>query len=661
MEKKNKKGIVKKLLSTVLALALILTLLPNSTTVQAANADVNWDSGNDLEFKKDSTISSESGTTSYKYKDIELTTNGNAVFSTLISKAGNYRMNIKLPDANEDTVTFKTTNGKRLSKIVVTVAAYTANGAELSDGWKFNWSDMELTWTGSSEEATLSYDWNDNSPAVELQYISSIAFYYDNRTVPVSPNFTYNEGEGSFSTNGIDVGELTTMYYVGEEWTSDKPTEPGTYKVGVSVSGNETYMDCLVSDSSWTYTVTYKEYKESIEADTWAIKAAIKSSSDEINKAVLSEEELAQVASGTKAQIDAVASTASVDDGSEEYVYYYVTKKNDLKEYELFNNGGLEIGLWKMFTTDGSDAAKVTEINGKVKIGLTLPSYDDFDASKHSYKLICGMYCNEEDGKVIDLELDENNELTFEVDKLWDYYAVLYKEKANTASDNTTNTTDKTTNTTDTTDTTGTTTDTTGTTTSTTDTTGTTTSTKTTIATDTKFSTSDYVGKAMEVTTKNGGWYFSNVTTAVDFDPSFETGKELADVSKKLATVTLPSTLKYTTLDFAYSGDLPGTANVTVNLASAGFTEGSTVYLYYYNPDTNSFELICDSTYQNGSATFTMTHCSEYIVTSEKLPSALTVAAPKTGDSTDSLPFVLVLICGCAVIGTALIRKKVVR
>ena len=181
------------------------------------------------------------------------------------------------------------------------------------------------------------------------------------------------------------------------------------------------------------------------------------------------------------------------------------------------------------------------------------------------------------------------------------------------------------------------------------------------LSTDTKFSTKDYVGKAMEVTTKNGGWYFPNVTTAVDFDPSFEVGKDLPAVSKKLSTVTLPATLKYVTLDFAFSGDLPGTANVTVNLASAGFTEGSTVYLYYYNPDKNIFELVCDAAYKNGSATFTMTHCSEYIVTSEKLPSALTATTPKTGDTTNAIPFVLALICGCAVVGFVVVRRRTVK
>ena len=179
------------------------------------------------------------------------------------------------------------------------------------------------------------------------------------------------------------------------------------------------------------------------------------------------------------------------------------------------------------------------------------------------------------------------------------------------------------------------------------------------LSTDTKFSTKDYVGKAMEVTTKNGGWYFPNVTTAIDFDPSFEVGKDLPDVSKKLSTVTLPATLKYVTLDFAFSGDLPGTANVTVNLASAGFTEGSTVYLYYYNPDKNIFELVCDATYKNGSATFTMTHCSEYIVTNEKLPSALTAKTPKMGDTTNAIPFVLALICGCAVVGFVVVRRRI--
>ncbi len=181
------------------------------------------------------------------------------------------------------------------------------------------------------------------------------------------------------------------------------------------------------------------------------------------------------------------------------------------------------------------------------------------------------------------------------------------------------------------------------------------------LTTDSKFSTKDYVGKAMEVSTKAGKWYFSSVTAAVDFDPSFEVGKKLEDVSKKLATVTLPTTLKYVTLDFAFSGDLPGTANVTVDLSSAGFTEGQTVYLYYYNPDKNIFELTSEAAYKNGSATFTMTHCSEYIVTNEKLPTALTSVTVKTGDATNAIPFVIALICGCAAIGVVVVRRRTVK
>lgn len=182
-----------------------------------------------------------------------------------------------------------------------------------------------------------------------------------------------------------------------------------------------------------------------------------------------------------------------------------------------------------------------------------------------------------------------------------------------------------------------------------------------TVSTDTKFNTKDFVGKSMEVVTKAGKWYFPSVTAAIDFDPSFEVGKKLEKVSKKLATVTLPATLKYITLDFAFSGDLPGTANVTVDLSSAGFTEGQTVYLYYYNPEKNIFELTSEATYKNGSATFTMTHCSEYIVTNEKLPTALTSITVKTGDATNAIPFVIALICGCAAIGVVVVRRRTVK
>ena len=184
-----------------------------------------------------------------------------------------------------------------------------------------------------------------------------------------------------------------------------------------------------------------------------------------------------------------------------------------------------------------------------------------------------------------------------------------------------------------------------------------------TLTTDSKFSTKDYVGKAMEVATKAGKWYFGNVTTAMDFDPSFTFGgeKTAADVDKKLASVTLPATTKTLTFNFAPSGDLPGTAQVTVDVSSMGIADGS-YFLYYFDEAKGIFTKEPNAAIvKNGMLTITITHCSKYLFSTEELPTALTSITVKTGDATNAIPFVIALICGCAAIGVVVVRRRTVK
>lgn len=183
------------------------------------------------------------------------------------------------------------------------------------------------------------------------------------------------------------------------------------------------------------------------------------------------------------------------------------------------------------------------------------------------------------------------------------------------------------------------------------------------LTTDSKFSTKDYVGKAMEVYTKAGKWYFGNVTTAMDFDPSFTFGgeKTAADVDKKLASVTLPATTKTLTFNFAHSGDLPGTAQVTVDVSSMGIADGS-YFLYYFDEAKGIFTKEPNAAIvKNGMLTITITHCSKYLFSTEELPTALTSITVKTGDATNAIPFVIALICGCAAIGVVVVRRRTVK
>ncbi|MGN0353239.1 MAG: hypothetical protein ACI4ES_16485 [Roseburia sp.] len=154
-------------------------------------------------------------------------------------------------------------------------------------------------------------------------------------------------------------------------------------------------------------------------------------------------------------------------------------------------------------------------------------------------------------------------------------------------------------------------------------------------------------------------WAFAAITNPVDFDPTVNVGTEIKDIATKMSSVTLPSTLVYTTVDFAFDGNLPGQAEVTLDLSGVGkFADGATVILYYYNPDKKIFEKVDSASYKEGYATFTMTHCSDYIVSSEELPTSLTSTAVKTNDMTNVIPYIVLLTFGAVAIGSAVVVKR---
>ncbi len=144
----------------------------------------------------------------------------------------------------------------------------------------------------------------------------------------------------------------------------------------------------------------------------------------------------------------------------------------------------------------------------------------------------------------------------------------------------------------------------------------------------------------------------------------------------------------YTEIHFNHHGDLPGKATVKVDITGtslAGLADGTKVYLYYYDPDTNAIKDEVEATVSGGYAIFPITHCSDYILVTKALKKAETTVAnatpatgttdaaataktpasaattPKTGDTTNAMPFVLVLVFGCAVTATAVVRRKTVR
>lgn len=173
----------------------------------------------------------------------------------------------------------------------------------------------------------------------------------------------------------------------------------------------------------------------------------------------------------------------------------------------------------------------------------------------------------------------------------------------------------------------------------------------------------------------NATFKFSNFDKVSEmsgaFDPTVTIGKS---VVKAIDTTMANSKVPYLTVSFAYDGKLPGKTEVALDLSEGGFKDGATVYLYYFNEKTNAFELVDEAKYADGFATFEMEHCSDYIVTAEKLSSSApaTVSTPKatpaskgtaaknpkTGDTTPIIPLVVVMFVGIAAVVVAFYRKK---
>lgn len=159
-------------------------------------------------------------------------------------------------------------------------------------------------------------------------------------------------------------------------------------------------------------------------------------------------------------------------------------------------------------------------------------------------------------------------------------------------------------------------------------------------------------------------WSFASIKNAdKNFDPTVTVGAKVEAISNVMKDVK-SKTLKYTQVSFAHSGDLPGEAEVRLDLSQGSFEEGKTVYLYYFNPTTKLFEYVDESAFSCGYATFTMTHCSDYIVTSEKLDGTVAVATPTptptptTGDSMPVIPAVLTLLVGMGLLAVVVVRKR---
>ena len=88
-------------------------------------------------------------------------------------------------------------------------------------------------------------------------------------------------------------------------------------------------------------------------------------------------------------------------------------------------------------------------------------------------------------------------------------------------------------------------------------------------------------------------------------------------------------------VEFAYDGQLPGKADITIFVGTDKFGEGQKdLNLYYYNDSTSEYEEMGTVKYNNGNVTLSLDHCSTYVLTDEKLGVTETPEVPEENEET---------------------------
>lgn len=90
-----------------------------------------------------------------------------------------------------------------------------------------------------------------------------------------------------------------------------------------------------------------------------------------------------------------------------------------------------------------------------------------------------------------------------------------------------------------------------------------------------------------------------------------------ADFSEFTPEATIKQTIENeVAVSFAFDGELPGEAQVTIALPTGVFSEGTLLHLFYCNPFNGNNELVDSKVCGENTVTFSMRHCSDYIITS---------------------------------------------
>ena len=118
----------------------------------------------------------------------------------------------------------------------------------------------------------------------------------------------------------------------------------------------------------------------------------------------------------------------------------------------------------------------------------------------------------------------------------------------------------------------------------------------------------------------------------------------------------LGNDISYRQLSLKYDGEFDFTATLTVNVGSEH--KGKYGNLYYYN-DKKELEFVDSAIIgTNGNISLEFTHASDYVIV---IGENMATDDTDTGDHAPILPFVLVMLAGCAMVVGVVARRKSAR
>ena len=116
-------------------------------------------------------------------------------------------------------------------------------------------------------------------------------------------------------------------------------------------------------------------------------------------------------------------------------------------------------------------------------------------------------------------------------------------------------------------------------------------------------------------------------------------------------------------IDLEYSGILPKGTKVTIDASAFGYKEGDKFMVYYYNPTTDSMELIAKEVVVDDEewATIEINHASTYVLSSAELPvktAGTNNTATKNPNTSDMTMVIAIALGTVAVLGFGYVAKS---